>query len=197
MMLKAFVIFPVWRVASFFAGLCLLASAAEAQSQAAAPVEKAGAAPVFSRDISALPDEVQRLREEILRAATSGDIEQLRVPIEMNELPPVFAGQAGKDPVAHLKTLSGDGHGREILAILFELLTTGYAISDPGTEKEMVIWPYHAMLPLDALTPGQEVELYRLISPGQLKDMRSRGRYTWYRVGVGRDGVWHFFDKPE
>lgn len=161
------------------------------------PAEKAQATPDvrLGRDVSQLPEEVQRMRRAILEAAASGDIEQLRVPIEMNELPPFFGKDAGKDPIAHFKAVSGDGQGREILAILVELLTTGHAIRDAGTGKDMIVWPYHAEIPLDSLTPGQEVELYRLISPAALKEMREKGRYTHYRLGIGLDGVWHFFDK--
>jgi hypothetical protein len=115
----------------------------------------------------------------------------------MNELPPVFSKAPMKDAIAHFKAVSGDGEGREILAVLVELLTTGYAIQNPGTAKEMVIWPYHAEIPLDSLTPSQEVELYRLITPAALKEMRAARHYSYYRLGIGRDGVWHFFEKDE
>lgn len=152
--------------------------------------------PVIGRDVSQLPLEVQRMRQEILRAAASGDIEQLRVPIEMNELPPVFGDMKVKDAIAHFKEVSGDGEGREVLANLVDLLTTGYAITNPGTDKQMIIWPYHAAISPGEITPPQEVELYRMVSPSHFKEMKALGRYTWFRIGIGRDGVWHFFDKP-
>jgi hypothetical protein len=146
-----------------------------------------------ARDVSKLPPEVQRMRQAILQAATSGDIEQLRVPIEMNEIHPVFAKTRIGDPVAYLKSQSADGNGREMLAILFNLLTTGYAVTKAGSKEEMIVWPYHAAIPLNSLTPSQEVEIYRFLPPARLKDMRAQGKYSYYSVGIGRDGVWHYF----
>jgi hypothetical protein len=128
-----------------------------------------------------------------LQAATSGDIEQLRIPIEMNEIPPVFTKSRIGDPIAYLKAASGDGNGREMLAILYNLLTTGYAIVNPGGKDEMAVWPYHAVTPFQSLTPSQEVELYRFLPPAKLKEMITQGKYSFYKVGIGRDGVWHYF----
>jgi hypothetical protein len=147
----------------------------------------------LGRDIAKLPPEVQRMRQAILQAATSGDIEQLRTPIEMNEVHPIFGKDPIADPIAFLKSISSDGNGREMLAILYNLLTTGYAITAPGTKDEMVIWPYHAAIPLSGLTPSQEVEIYRFLSPTRLKEMIAQGSYRFYRVGIGPDGVWHYF----
>jgi hypothetical protein len=159
---------------------------------AAAPAWAAGEVQV-GRDISKLPPQVQRMRQAILQAAASGDIEQLRLPIDMNELPPVFGKGRQQDPIAYFKGVSGDGKGREILAILYNLLTTGYAITDPGTKNEMIVWPYHAAVPLSSLTPSQEVELYRFLPPARFKEMAARGKYSFYSIGMGRDGVWHYF----
>jgi hypothetical protein len=147
----------------------------------------------LGRDVTALPPAVQRMRQAILMAAASGDIEQLRVPIEMNEIHPLFAKTAVPDPIAYLKAASADGNGREILAILYSLLTTGYAITNPGTKDETIVWPYHAAIPLGSLTPSQEVELYRFLPPKRLKEMIAQGKYSFYSIGIGRDGVWHYF----
>jgi hypothetical protein len=147
----------------------------------------------IARDVTKLPPQVQRMRQAILQAATSGDIEQLRVPIDMNEIHPVFAKDHVADPIAYFKSVSGDGNGREILAILFNLMTTGYAITHPGTKDEMIVWPYHAVIPLNSLTPSQEVEIYRFLPPARLKEMTAQGKYTYYQVGIGADGVWHYF----
>ena len=147
----------------------------------------------IGRDVTKLPPEVQRMRQAILQAAASGDIEQLRVPIDMNELRPMFGKAAAPDPIAYFKAASGDGNGREILAILYSLLTTGYAVTNPGTKNEMIVWPYHAVMPPSALTPSQEVELYRFVPPARFKEMIARGKYSFYSIGIGRDGVWHYF----
>ncbi len=144
-------------------------------------------------DVSKLPPEVQRMRHAILQAAISGEIEQLRVPIEMNEIHPIFARESTKDPIAYLKSVSADGNGREMLAILYNLLTTGYAITRAGTKDEMIVWPYHAVIPLSTLTPSQEVEIYRFLPPKRVKEMIAQGKYGFYSVGIGQDGVWHYF----
>jgi hypothetical protein len=133
------------------------------------------------------------MRQAILKAATSGEIEELRVPIDMNELPPVFAKERVADPIAYLKSASADGNGREMLAILYNLLTTGYAIKDPGTKNEMIVWPYHAAIPLSGLSPSQEVEIYRFLAPARVKEMTASGKYAYYSIGISRDGVWHSF----
>src|SRR5262249_35224396 len=115
----------------------------------------------LGRDVTKLPPQVQRMRQAILQAAVTGDIEQLRIPIEMNEIPPVFGKPHHSGPIDYLKSVSADGNGREMLAVLFNILTAGYAITNPGTKDEMIVWPYHAVVPLNALTPSQEVEIYR------------------------------------
>ena len=90
----------------------------------------------LGRDVSKLPPEVQRMRQAILQAAMSGDIEELRIPIDMNELHPIFSKDRTPNPIAYLKSVSADGNGRETLAILFNLLTTGYAIKNAGTKTK-------------------------------------------------------------
>jgi hypothetical protein len=147
----------------------------------------------IGRDVTKLPPQVQRMRQAILQAAASGDIEKLRLPIGMNELPPVFGKKHTSDPIAYFKSVSADGNGREILAILYSLLTTGYAIANPGTKNEMIVWPYHALMPPGALTPSQEVELYRFLPPARFKEMAARGKYSFYEIGISPDGVWHYF----
>ena len=147
----------------------------------------------IGRDIAKLPPAVQRMRQAILQAAASGDIARLRVPIDMNELPPVFGKGNVADPIAYFKAASADGNGREILALLYSLLTTGYAIANPGTKDEMIVWPYHALMAPNALTPSQEVELYRFLPPARFKEMLARGKYSFYSIGIARDGVWHYF----
>ena len=149
----------------------------------------------LGRDVSKLSPEVQRMRQAILQAAMSGDIEELRIPIDMNELHPIFSKDRAPDPIAYLKSVSADGNGREMLAILFNLLTTGYAIKNAGTKNEMIVWPYHAAIPLSGLTPGQEVEIYRFLTPARVKEMAAAGRYSFYSIGMGRDGVWHYFSR--
>jgi hypothetical protein len=158
--------------------------------------EKAGAQNSVSeilRDNSILPEAVGRMRAAMLEAAMSGEVEALRVPVEMNELPPMIAKEKISDPVAYWTKISGDGQGREIMAIIVELFRTGFVRKAAGTDDEMYVWPYFAEIPLDKLTPAQEVELLTLVTPDQLKAMRASGKYDHYRIGIAHDGTWHFF----
>jgi hypothetical protein len=143
-----------------------------------------------------LPLPVQEMREAILSAVKSGLVEDLRRAWELNELKPDLGVASVGDPVAHWKQISGDGEGREILAALGEILDAGYVVLPLGRDLEnnrLYIWPYFAEVPLDKLNPAQEVELLRLVSPTALKDMRSAGKYSHWRIVIGADGTWHSF----
>jgi hypothetical protein len=143
----------------------------------------------------ALPPPVEEMREAILSAVRSGRIEDLRHAWDLNELKPDL-GVATSDPIGHWKQISGDGEGREILAALAQILDAGYVVLPLGADIEnnrLYVWPYFAEVPLDRLTPAQEVELLRLVSPAALKDMRSAGIYTHWRIVIGADGTWHAF----
>jgi hypothetical protein len=147
------------------------------------------------RDLSSLPPQVAKMRSAILSAAATGEIENLRVPIEMNELPPMLTSEKIGDPMEYWKKVSGDGQGREVMATLIELFRAGFAKKAGGTEDEMYIWPYFAEVPLDTLTPAQEVEMLTLVPPARMKEMREKGKYDHYRLAIARDGTWHAFMK--
>lgn len=149
--------------------------------------------PVVEYDPEKLPIPVRRLREQIIEAAASGDPEKLRAIFEANGEPPVLSFNDSEDPVETLRSLSGDPEGREILAILIEVLEAGYVHVDPGTPEEMYIWPYFARYPVNALTPPQLVELFKLVFSGDYEDMKTYGAYISYRVGIAPDGTWRFF----
>jgi hypothetical protein len=147
-----------------------------------------------------LPIPVAEMRDGILEAVRSGRIEDLSVPIAWNELPPTFATEKVEDPIAYWKKQSADGEGREILAVLANLFAAGHATVPAGKDVEnsqLFVWPRFAEQPLDKLTPEDEVQLYRLVSPSQLKAMREKKKWTWWRVAIGADGTWHAFQKLE
>ena len=141
-----------------------------------------------------LPAPVQRMHQAIYEAALSGNIENLRLPIEMNELPPIIGLDGGVgDPIAQLQDLSGDAQGSEILAILAEILESGFVHVEPNTPQEMYVWPYFAHYPLNALDDRQRVELFRLLTAGDFEQMDAIGHYVFFRLGIGPDGTWHYF----
>jgi hypothetical protein len=163
-----------------------------------APAEdRAGATeteiPKVEYDVSILPAPVERLRQQIIEAATSGDPERLRPIIDANGEPPAFSFNSVDDPIAYLKSISGDPEGREILAILIEVLEAGFVHVDVGTPNEMYVWPYFARYPVDKLTPEQLVELFKLVYAGDYEDMLVYQTYFSYRAGIAPDGTWRFF----
>lgn len=150
--------------------------------------------------VSALPAPVAEMRDAILAAVNSGQIEELRVPLDWNEIKPEVADRFVADPIAHWKETSNDGKGREILAALGEVIDAGYAVVPLGKDIEnnrLYVWPALAEAPLDRLTPEQEVQLYRLVSPGEVKAMREKKKWTWYRLVIGADGTWHSFTRSQ
>jgi hypothetical protein len=154
--------------------------------------EQRDARPPVQRDVSALPAPVQDMRVSILRAASSGNLEEMRYVLERNEIMPVLsAGEKVDDPLKHWRDISGDGEGREIMAVLIEILTTGYVV-EQQPDTEMYVWPHFAARGVRDLTPAEEVELYRLVSPNEAERMAEDG-YDHYRLGIGADGTWHFF----
>ncbi|MEN9896320.1 MAG: hypothetical protein RIR97_2172, partial [Pseudomonadota bacterium] len=102
-------------------------------------------------------------------------------------------GEHPEDPVAELKNLSGDDDGAEILAILLDILSTGFVHVGQGTKDEMYVWPYFAQKSLSTLTAPEKVDLLRLVTAGDVADMTEFGGYNFYRVGIAPDGQWRFF----
>ena len=147
-----------------------------------------------------LPANVAEMRDAILAAAHSGDVEELKTAIEWNELKPDFGSEAGSDPIAYWKRISADGQGREILAALANLLSLAPAELPFGKDAEnnaIYVWPYLAERPLDKLSPAEEVDLYRLMPPATAKTMREKNKWTWWRLSIGADGTWHTFTRPD
>ncbi|MDR6757327.1 hypothetical protein J2Y48_002623 [Mycoplana sp. BE70] len=145
-------------------------------------------------DIDKAPQAVRRMRELIVEAAASGDIERLRPLLGKGPTQTqVSVADGDDDPVTTLKGLSGDPDGIEILAILLDVLATGFVKVDAGTPNETYVWPYFTEKSLDNLSPPEKVELLRIVTAGDFADMQEFGGYNFYRVGIAPDGQWKFF----
>ncbi len=163
------------------------------ESAASEPEKPESATPVPAQyDLTVLPDPVKRMFESMAVAAQSGDIETMRPVLESNELKPMVSAGAVDDPIAYWKKVSADGEGREILAAMLNVLSSGYARVGEGRE-EMFVWPYFAEADLRQLAPAQEVDLYRMMPPRAALTMKRSGRYDYFRIGIAPDGVWHYF----
>ncbi|MEM8574454.1 MAG: hypothetical protein AAGF48_07450 [Pseudomonadota bacterium] len=145
-------------------------------------------------DASATPELVQRILRMIIVAAQTGEIEEMRAVLETNELKPMVAAKHIDDPIAYWKSQSVDGTGRDVLANMLDMLSTGFVLKGKG-DTGMYVWPYFAEVDLKTLTPREQVELYRLVPPQQAKAMLASGEYTGYRLGVAPNGIWHYFLK--
>lgn len=170
--------------------------AAAPASEAPAPVPPAappaGPAPKVQYDFNQLPKPIKRMLEHIVVAAQSGDIDEMLPVLQENELPPMLSTSAVSDPIAFWKKASADGEGRDVLAAMLNVFSSGFVRKGDGRDA-MYVWPYFAELNLKTLTPSQEVELYRLLPPAEALAMQKSGKYTYYRAGIGNDGVWHYF----
>lgn len=165
----------------------------DANAGGAASVAAADQAPAqIIRDLSTLPAPVKAMREKLVEAAASGDIERLRPLIEGTPKPPQIMNSESDDPIDTLKSFSGDQEGQEILAIMLDILATGAARLDAGTPDEAYVWPYFTGKPLADLTAPERVELLRIVTAGDLMGMEETGNYNFYRLGISPDGQWKF-----
>lgn len=157
-------------------------------------VDENGPLPEIIYNLDRLPEPVRRMRDRIVEAAKSGDIEKLRPFLGFGDDKTLLTfGEGDGDPVTILKGNSGDGEGQEILAILEEILNAGFVHLDAGTPEEIYVWPYFFGMPLDKLDARQRVELFKIVTAGDVEDMKQFNSYIFYRTGITPEGRWAFF----
>ncbi|WP_338022072.1 hypothetical protein [Allorhizobium sonneratiae] len=166
------------------------AKTATAPSSAPAP---APSSVEISYDISKAPEPVRAMREKIVEAAASGDPERLRPLLTGGKTPTTLSlGGDNSDPIATIKSVSGDPDGLEVMAIMLDVLSTGYARINAGTPDETYVWPYFAEKPINTLTAPEKVDLLRLVTAGDYENMLDIGNYNFFRIGIAPDGSWKF-----
>ncbi len=169
-----------------------------AQSSGAA--SSTGKSVEFLFDIDKAPEPVKKLRAAIVEAAASGDLERLRPLMNIGaglKQTQVTADDPGEDPIKTLHDLSGDPDGIEILSILLDIMSTGFAHVGQGTPDEVYVWPYFAEKDIKTLSTPEKVDLMRIVTAGDYADMLEFGGYNFYRVGITPDGRWKFFTSGE
>jgi hypothetical protein len=150
--------------------------------------------PQVEYDIEKLPEPVKRMRNLLVEAAKSGDIEKLRALIGTGaHSTQLSLTEITDDPIAFLKSASGDPDGQEILAIMEEVLNAGYVHLNAGESEDIYVWPYFFGLPLDRLDARQRVEMFKIITAGDYEEMKTFGAYIFYRLGITPTGEWAFF----
>ena len=149
--------------------------------------------PEIITDAAKLPPAVAGARARILAAARTGRLDALVALMQASETMPIFSLNGDKDPTLYWRRNYPDSEGLEVLAILIDILETGAVHVDKGTPDEMYVWPYFARVPLKSLTPAQRVELFKIVTGSDYKDMLAAGAYNFFRLGIGQDGAWRFF----
>ena len=147
-----------------------------------------------------LPAPVADIRDAILAAVASGDIEEMRTPLEWNEMKPEIADEPVADVIAYWRQRSNDGQGREILGILGEILSQPYAVLPVGHDAEnnrLFVWPRFAEVKVAELSAAEREALVRLVPAPVLAEMSRTGRYLWWRLAIAADGTWHSFMKAK
>ena len=151
---------------------------------------------VLGTGAQGLPPAVTEMRAAIIAAVESGDIAELKGAMDLNELKPEFGGPLGTDAIAHLRSQSGDGSGRDILALIGRLLEGGWASIPGGSDIEnnrIFVWPHFAEISLAGLAQAELTALEALVGAQQAGLMVAQGRWTGWRLSIGADGVWHMF----
>lgn len=102
------------------------------------------------------------------------------------------------DPIKVLKDRSEDPEARDTLAAIVEILEMPPIALPLGNDIEnnlVYVWPYLAERPLDKLTPPEQVDLYRLVSPAKAAEMQKKKHWLWWRINIAADGTWTAFKK--
>ncbi len=147
-------------------------------------------------DAAALPRPVAAIRQKILQACATRDIEALRIPIDWNEVRPLFERGAkrapGEDPIERLKALSFDRRGDEILTLLRNVLRQAFVIETRG-RAQMFVWPAFALKPPNDPSPEERQVMLACVRFADLGRVDGSGRPMPMRAGISADGVWHYF----
>jgi hypothetical protein len=143
------------------------------------------------RDLSGLPEPVRKKREDILAAARTGDLAKVAAFVKADQTTISFGGDT--DAAEFWKKTFPDSEGAEVLATLIEVLEMPLVHLDKGNAQEMFVWPYFHATSLDKLTPAQRVELFRLVTAYDFREMQKFGSYNFFRAGISPDGRWQFF----
>lgn len=149
-----------------------------------------GPKPEVHYGLDLLPPAVRATREALIAAAKTGELDSLRPLIEKTDPPPSFSDLDGSDPLDILRAESGDEDGREVLAILLDILDAGWVKVDEGTPRERYVWPYFARYPMEDLDGRQLVELFRIMTAGDFEGMKAAGSYVFFRAEIAPDGRW-------
>lgn len=148
-------------------------------------------------DFASLPPRVAALREKILDACATRDVEALKVPIQWAETPPIFLRGPGRpknfaEIVDFLRARSFDKRGVEMTTILRAVFESPFARKQEGP-FETYVWPADALLWPPARDSGTVARLHAFVRFADLGLLDAQGRPLIHSAGIGKDGTWHWF----
>ena len=187
----------IMALAALVAGATVLVYAQDGERAGAAPSKESAGAPVSGGDLPeqkppSVPKEKGAGTQADKGSKVLYDLEAMRPVLESREFRPMVAAAFVADPIAYWKEHSVDGTGRDVLAAMLNVLASGFVLTGKGRDA-MYVWPYFAQIDLATLTPAQEVEFYRTVPPELAATMKKSGTYSYYRLGISPNGVWHYF----
>jgi len=147
-------------------------------------------------DAAMLPAPVTAIRNKILAALEKNDVEALRIPIDWNEVRPLFARsgtyRAGTDPIEILKAQSFDGKGREIVAIARAVLAQPFVKITRGPVT-LYEWPAFTHASASPANEDEARARWACVRFADLARSNAEGKPRATRIGIASDGVWHYF----
>jgi hypothetical protein len=164
-----------------------------AKASGSKPVDKIPTI-ITGHGLEGLPPAVVDMRAAILDAVDTGDIAEIKGAMDLNELPPDVGALPGADPIEHLRSMSRDGSGSDVLGAIEKLLAGTWAAIPGGRDIEnnrIYVWPRFAeILPGGPQDPDRAA-LVDLVGEERARAMLETRTYTGWRLSIGADGVWH------
>ncbi len=156
--------------------------------------KKSVAAPASHRvEETTLPAGTRDMLARIRNAAGSGDVQKLLIPIQRNEVPPLFDRGTKQSPIATLKARSADGEGKEMLRILLRTLEAGATPLSSGAAPTQYLWPWFANIPYAKRGATERAASWGLVRVADIGLSTLAREPLMHRVIIGAEGTWQVF----
>ena len=117
----------------------------------------------------------------------------MRPVFESNELKPMVATAYVDDPIAFWKKASADGTGRDVLAAMLNVAVVRLCARGARHRTRCMCGPISPR-PILPNSRRRRRSSFTASSPPSLAlAMKKAGKYSYYRLGISPNGVWHYF----
>ena len=97
-----------------------------------------------------------------------------------------------EDPIAFWKKGSVDESGRDVLAAMINVMSSGYVRVGKAPGRNVCLALFRRDRPCQTHPlPGGRALPHR--SSSLDVPMKKTGKYSYYRLGISPNGVWHYF----